>query len=72
MNQPLNYKILHDPDHPVTQTLIYIHSMETFIYGDLKKASLNKDITKIKTLGPYAYVLGEILNKALFQKLINN
>ena len=56
----------------MTQIMVYIHSMETFIYKDLKKASLNKDITKVKTLGPYAYVLGEILNKALFQKLINN
>ena len=72
MNQPINPEKLHDPDHPVTQIMVYIHSMETFIYKDLKKASLNKDITKVKTLGPYAYVLGEILNKALFQKLINN
>ena len=72
MNQPLNYKILHDPDHPVTQTLIYIHSMETFIYKDLKKASLNKDITKVKTLGPYAYAIGTILDNALKKKLEND
>ena len=65
MNQPLSYKILFDPDHPVTQTLIYIHSMETFIYKDLKKASLEKDITKVKTLGPYAVGLGTILDKSL-------
>jgi hypothetical protein len=31
--------------------------METFIYKDLKKASLQKDITKVKTLGPYAYAM---------------
>jgi hypothetical protein len=36
--------------------------METFIFGDMKKASLNKDITKVKTLGPYADVLAKILN----------
>jgi hypothetical protein len=28
--------------------------METFIYKDLKKASLEKDINKVITLGPYA------------------
>ena len=61
MNQPLTEQILHDPDHPVTQTLIYIHSMETFIYKDMKKASLNKDITKVKTLGPYAFVTTKII-----------
>ena len=54
MNKRIDTKILFDSTHPVTQTLIYIHSMETFIYSDLKKASLNKDIKKVKTLGPYA------------------
>ena len=72
MNQPLSSKILQNPDHPVTQTLIYIHSMETFIYGDLKKASLNKDITKVKTLGPYALVIGTVLDKSLEDKLKND
>jgi hypothetical protein len=62
LNQPLNLEILDNSEHPVTQTLIYIHSMETFIFGDMKKASLNKDITKVKTLGPYADVLAKILN----------
>ena len=52
----------------MTQTLIYIHSMETFIYSDLKKASLNKDIDKVKTLGPYAFVLQHILYKSLYKK----
>ena len=61
MNKGLDFKILLDSTHPVTQTLIYIHSMETFIYKDLKKASLNKDIKKVKTLGPYAFVLSQII-----------
>ena len=46
--------------------------METFIYADLKKASLNKDIKKVKTLGPYAFVIGMILNGSLQNKLNNN
>ena len=56
----------------MTQTLIYIHSMETFIYKDLKKASLQKDITKVKTLGPYAKVIGTILEKSLKKKIEND
>ena len=63
---------MFDPTHPVTQTLIYIHSMETFIYKDLKKASLNKDITKVKTLGPYATVIAAIIKNALEKKLEND
>ena len=69
LNQPLNDNILHDPSHKVTQTLIYIHSMETFIYKDLKKASLQKDVTKILTFGPYAYAITLIIGKALLKKL---
>ena len=40
--------------------------METFIYNDLKKASLDKDITKVKTLGPYAYAMTNILRSSSF------
>ena len=72
MNQPLTLEILQNPEHPVTQTLIYIHSMETFIYKDLKKASLEKDITKVKTLGPYAHMMSVILETSFNKKLIND
>jgi hypothetical protein len=43
--------------------------METFIYKALKKASLQKDITKVKTLGPYAWVMMRIINESLYKKL---
>ncbi len=46
--------------------------METFIYKDLKKASLQKDITKVKTLGPYAYAMTQILRESLAKKLEND
>jgi hypothetical protein len=46
--------------------------METFIYKDLKKASLEKDITKVKILGPYAFVMSVILENSLFEKLKND
>ena len=38
--------------------------METFIFKDMKKASLEKDETKIPTLGPYAAALSFILGNA--------
>ena len=61
MNKELDEGILRDADHPVTKTLIYIHSMETFIYADLKKACLFRDYSRVKTLGPYAMVITEII-----------
>ena len=44
--------------------ILYLHTMETFIYPNLKKASREKDISKIMTLGPYALVLSFILDSA--------
>ena len=69
MNKELDKDILGNPDHPVTKTLIYIHSMETFIYAELKKACLQRDCSRVKTLGPYAWVLGEIIYSAYWKKL---
>ncbi len=46
--------------------------METFIYKDLKKACLQKDITKVKTLGPYAIAISGILDESLKKKLEND
>ena len=72
MKKELNHDILNNVDHPVTKTLIYIHSMETFIYGDLKKACLNRDFSRVKTLGPYAWVMGRIIYGAYGNKLSQN
>jgi hypothetical protein len=58
---PLSYKILEDPKHCVTKFLVYLHTMQTFLFSDLKKASLEKDETKIKSLGAYAICLSYIL-----------
>ncbi len=38
--------------------------METFIYSELKIASLRKDESRIPTLGPYAAALSFILENA--------
>jgi len=42
--------------------------LETFLYKDLKDASINKNKTKIMTLGPYALVLSYILSKTDYTK----
>ena len=43
--------------------------METFIFSDMKKASLEKDETKIPTLGPYAAALSFVLGNASKSRL---
>jgi hypothetical protein len=43
--------------------------METFIFEDLNKACRNKDLSRVKTLGPYAWALGKIVNWGYRNKL---
>jgi hypothetical protein len=38
--------------------------METFLYKELKRSSLEKDETRIPSLGPYAAALSFILENA--------
>jgi len=38
--------------------------METFINKDLAKACINRDFSKVKTLGAFAWVIGKIVENA--------
>jgi hypothetical protein len=59
-DEELTYDILKNHMHPVTQLLLIIYSLESFIYKSLNKACRLKDSTKIDTLGPYAHVMSSI------------
>jgi len=63
-DRPLNFKVLQNYNHSVTKTLLYIHSMECFLYRELKRASIEKDKTRIRSLGPYAAALSFIIENA--------
>ena len=63
-NSLLTCEILEDSKHPITKFILYLHTLETYLYKDLKTASREKDESKIKTLGPYALVLSYILSSA--------
>ena len=47
IDKPLSPKILSNPNHPVTRHILYLYSMESFIYSQLNRASREKDATKI-------------------------
>ena len=63
-NTLLTCEILENLKHPITKFILYLHTLETFLYKDLKLASREKDESKIMTLGPYALVLSYILSSA--------
>lgn len=62
MSKPLTPQILSDPDNEFVKTLVYIYSMESFLYVEMNKASRNKDDSKIKYYGPFAAALGFIVH----------
>ena len=43
LDKPLTPKILSDPDHKAVKHIMYIYSMESFIYADLNRVCREKD-----------------------------
>ena len=68
LDQSLTPKILSDPTHNITKHLMYLYSMESFIYNDMNKASREKDESKIKYYGAFAAALSYIIYAASSQK----
>ena len=62
MRKPLTPKILSNPNHQFVKTLIYIYSMQSFIFGEMNRASRNKDVDQIKFYGPLASALSFIVH----------
>lgn len=61
---PIKVDDLWDPDHPICGLILYIWTLETFLYREVNQASKYADKTKILTLGPYAYALGYCVGSA--------
>ena len=55
--KPLTPEILSDPKHKFVKTLVYIYSMQSFVFKEMNKTSRTKDISKIKFYGPLASAL---------------
>ena len=64
LNKPLTPKILSDPNHKAVRHIMYIYSMESFIYTDLNRVCREKDRSKIKFYGAFAAALSFIIHSA--------
>ena len=60
IKKPLTPKILGNPNHSFVKTMMYIYSMQSFVFSEMNKASRNKDKSKIKFYGAFASALGYI------------
>lgn len=70
MKKPLTTKILSNPDHNIVKILLYIYSMQSFVFKEINLASRNKDHTKIKFYGPLASALGYVIHAANQRKKV--
>ena len=61
LKKPLTPAILSDQNHSFVKMLIYIYTMETFIFKEMNNASRNKDAKKIQLYGPFASALSFII-----------
>jgi hypothetical protein len=57
-------KDLSDPERPLTKLILFLYSMETYLYNQINLGSRIKDKTKIQTLGPYSFVLSWIVQRS--------
>ena len=63
-DKPLTPKVLSDPEHKAVRHIMFIYSMESFIYTDLNRVCREKDKSKIKYYGAYAAALSFIIHSA--------
>ena len=63
-DKSLTPKILRDPYHKVVKHLLYIYSMESFVYEELNRVCREKDKSKIKFYGAFAAALSYIIHSA--------
>ena len=61
---PLNDSYLYNPDHPVSQTMLYLYTIDSWLFSVLNSGSKEGDQAKMETLGPYAYAFGGIIECA--------
>ena len=64
LDAPLTHKVLSDPDHKVTKHILYLYSMESFIYAELNRACRDKNKCEIECYGAFAASLSYILYHA--------
>ena len=62
--KPLTQKILADSSNSITKLILYLYSMESFIYTDLNNACRKKDPKAIKYFGAFSAALSFIIDNA--------
>lgn len=62
--EPIDIAALSDADHPTTQAVFQILSLEFWLFTEINKASRGKNSSKIQSLGPFAALLAAAMDNA--------
>ena len=71
LDKPLTSKVLSDPEHKAVRHIMYIYTMESFIYPELNRVCREKDKSKIKFYGAFAAALSFIIHSANQNRVFN-
>ena len=58
LNEVPNYI---DPEHPHVKAILFVYSLESFLFTIINKSSREKDTSVINTLGPFAVAISNII-----------
>ena len=61
IHKPMTYETFENPYSPEVLLIANLYSMEPPFYADVNNASRTMDITKLKTLGPFAMAIFNML-----------
>ena len=61
-DKPLTHEVLSNPNHQFVKALVYIYSMQTFIFKEMNQACRKKDSSQIQYYGAFASALGYIVH----------
>ena len=52
----------NDIEHPHVKTILFMYSLESFLFKKINLSSRERDLSVIKNLGPYAVALTRTIN----------
>ena len=53
--------VCDEPEHPHVKTIIFVYSLESFLFSEINRSSREKDVGAVDTLGPFAVAISNII-----------
>ena len=55
--------VFDQPEHPHVKAIIFVYSLESFLFSEINRSSREKDTRVIDTLGPFAVAISNVIEK---------